>query len=228
MARIARVVVADYPHHVVQRGTNRNAILGDDEDRQFFMQLLVEWTQKAATDVWAYCLMDNHFHLVLVPKAREALGACLHGLTSRYAVWFNEKYDRCGRLWQNRYFSCPVDTDVHLWAVVAYVEANPVRAQIVSAADQWAWSSARAHLQGVDDQVLADPAWLAGARSAYTSFAKQARSLDAIRAATATGRPLGGMVFYQTIEDRTGRTLRVRRPGRPRTRDARTVRVPSF
>lgn len=74
--------------------------------------------------------MDNHFHLLLEPTDAEGLGKCLHGATFRYAQYFNGKYGRTGRLWGNRYFSCPIDKDAYLWAAVRYIERNPIRAKI--------------------------------------------------------------------------------------------------
>ena len=136
MPRIARVVVPGYPHHVTQRGTNKSTIFHDDEDRSYFFQCLNSWAEKTAVNIWAYCLMNNHFHLLLEPAKVQDLGRCLHGTTFRYAQQYNLKFARSGRLWQNRYFSCPVDRENYLWAVVRYMEKNPVRANIIRKADR--------------------------------------------------------------------------------------------
>ncbi len=98
--------------------------------------------------------MSNHLHLLLEPMDIEGLGRCLHGTTFRYAQYFNGKYNRTGRLWENRYFSTPVDKDAYLWAVVRYIEMNPVRAKMVRKAEDWKWSSARAHIAGNSDGTL--------------------------------------------------------------------------
>jgi putative transposase len=217
MPRIARVVVANYPHHITQRGTNRANIFHDDEDREYFLQNLNEFASKTGTKIWAYCLMDNHFHLLLEPDRNQSLGKCLHGATFRYAQYFNQKYDRSGRLWQNRYFSCPVDKEEYLWAVVRYIENNPVRAKIVDKAESWEWSSAKAHIMGEQKETLILHEWLNETeRPEYRSFIKDDGMNDEIRKATATGRPLGSMSFIEMLEKMTGRQLRPKKGGRPK------------
>jgi len=158
MPRIARVVVANYPHHITQRGINKAEIFIDDEDRGYFLQYLKDWSKRTDTKVWAYCLMGNHFHLLLGPAREDSLERCLHGTTFRYAQHFNLKYGRSGRLWQSRYFSCAVDKEEYLWVVARYIEKNPVRAKIVKKAEDWKWSSARAHIKGMRDDIL-DKIW---------------------------------------------------------------------
>lgn len=217
MVRMARVVVPGHLHHVVQRGSNQMPVFGDDEDREHFLGLLIHWTRKTNTRAWAYCLMDNHFHLLLVPEQPDSLSKCIHGSTCRYALDFNEKYGRSGRLWQNRYFSCPVDQEDYLWTVIRYIERNPVRAQIVARAEDWPWSSAAARPLGRQDQLLSRPGWVSAGASAFRVFVERLEA-DRIRRATATGRPLGGIGFYQMLEQRTGRNLTSRRVGRPKKR----------
>ena len=109
MPGIARDVAPNYPHHIARRGTNKTYIFLDDEDRRYFLQSLKDYADRTGTKIWAYCLMGNHFHLLLVPSEEQCLGKCLHG-----AQHFNKKYERTGRLWQNRYFSCIVDERKYL------------------------------------------------------------------------------------------------------------------
>jgi putative transposase len=220
MPRIARVVAPGYPHHITQRGTNRFTIFFDDEDRGFFFQCLNEWLKKTDVKAWAYCLMDNHFHLLLAPSDALTLGRCLHGTTFRYAQYFNLKYARTGRLWQNRYFSCPVDKGRYLWAVVRYIERNPVRAKMTYQVEDWKWSSARAHVSGVEDPYLNLFGWLsASERKEYRRFVRDEGSNEEIRKATSTGRPLGDVGFVEQLEELTGRCLKPRRRGRPYKRE---------
>jgi len=217
MPRIARVVVPGCPHHVTQRGTNRGVIFADDADRRKFLYCLTDWTSKTGTRVWAYCLMGNHFHLLVVPETESSLGRCMHGATSRYAQYFNERHERCGRLWQNRFFSCPVDPDRYLWVVAKYIEQNPVRAAIVRTAEEWPWSSAQSHLQCKGNSVLSAPSWLTeGERRDYRAFVSGSSEEEAVRRATATGRPLGTSDFYIRLEELLGRRLRRSKGGRPR------------
>ncbi len=217
MPRIARVVVPKYPHHITQRGTNRTAIFLDDEDRRFFLQKLNDFAAKTKTNIWAYCLMDNHFHLLLEPTEQESLMKCLHGATFRYAQYFNLKYTRSGRLWQNRYFSCLVDKDEYLWAVVRYIEKNPVRAKIVEKAEDWKWSSAGQHIMGTRSDSIILCKWLSKAESdKYNKFIESEESDEEIRKATMTGRPLGNSNFIEMLEAMLERSLKPRKGGRPK------------
>jgi putative transposase len=219
MPRIARVVALDYPHHVTQRGTNRSEIFLADRDRLFMLECLKTWSEKTSTEIWAYCLMDNHFHLLLVPRNEGGLGRCLHGVTFRYAQYFNERYERSGRLWQNRYFSCPIDKETYLWAVARYIENNPVRSGLVKTAEDWKWSSASAHVKGIYDRFLTYPDWLdEKERENYRIFLKEFSDESIIRKATATGRPIGTDEFAEMIGRRLNRMLKPKKGGRPRKR----------
>ncbi|MBU4321428.1 MAG: transposase [Thermodesulfovibrionales bacterium] len=216
MPRIARVIALDYPHHVTQRGTNRSEIFLDDKDRLFMLERLKSSAEKTLTEIWAYCLMDNHLHLLLVPRSKGGLGRCLHSATFRYAQYFNKKYERSGRLWQNRYFSCPVDKEVYLWAVVRYIENNPVRSGISKNAADWKWSSASAHVEGVYDRFLTYPDWLdESERENYSKFLKEYSDDGEVRKATTTGRPLGSEGFVETIAMKLNRMLKPKPGGRP-------------
>jgi putative transposase len=217
MSRIARVVAPGYPHHITQRGTNRTDIFLDDDDRTFFLSTLTQWAERKRTRIWAYCLMSNHLHLLLEPANVEGLGTCLHGTTFRYAQYFNGKYNRTGRLWENRYFSTPVDKDAYLWAVVRYIERNPVRAKMVRRAEDWKWSSARAHIAGNADGTLQLFDWLKNSeRSDYMKFLNDDGDDDHIRKATSTGRPCGSPTFIEALERQLGRLLKPNKCGRPR------------
>jgi len=142
---------------------------------------------------------------------------CLHGTTFRYAQYFNQKHNRSGRLWQNRYFSCPVDKDEYLWAVVRYIEKNPVRAKIVEKAEDWKWSSAGSHITGIrnDELILHD--WLSDPeKQDYRCFLESEGSDDEVRRATATGRPLGNAGFMDMLEAMLDRGLKPKKGGRPK------------
>lgn len=217
MPRIARVVVPNYPHHITQRGTNKSEIFLDDEDRSYFLQCLKEYAVKTDTKIWAYCLMGNHFHLLLVPETEQSLGKCLHGTTFRYAQYFNQKYGRSGRLWQNRYFSCVVDRREYLWLAARYIERNPIRAKFARNPEDWEWSSARAHINGEKDVVLSLRDWLDETeREEYRRFVKEEGREEEIRKATSTGRPLGDLRFTESLERKLGRPLKPKKAGRPK------------
>lgn len=217
MPRIARVVVPNYPHHVTQRGTNRTDIFIDDSDRKYFLQCLKEYANKTESRIWAFCLMNNHFHLLLVPGKAQNLGRCIHGITFRYAQYFNGKYKRTGRLWQNRYFSCIVDKSEYLWAVARYIERNPVRAKITKKAEEWKWSSARARLKGEKNFILSVDNWLDDTEiDTYRRFVNNEGMENEIRKATSTGRPLGCIKFIEHLEGVLERQLKPAKGGRPK------------
>ena len=130
MPRRARCVLPGVPYHVTQRGVDRQATFSLDEDRQTYLRLLRENLSEADVRVWAWCLMGNHVHLVLLPGREDSLSLLLRRVHGPYAQYYNTRWGRTGHLWQNRFFSCILGLE-HLWAALAYVERNPVRAGIV-------------------------------------------------------------------------------------------------
>jgi len=219
MPRIARVVGVGLPHHVTQRGNDRCQVFFDDDDRRFYLWTLAQYRQKYGVSIWAYCLMDNHVHFLVVPEREESLARCFAGTNLVYTQHFNKKRSRSGRLWQNRFFSCPVDTDEYLLPVLRYIETNPVRAGKANQAWDYGWSSARHHVLGTPDAVVTEPVGLIKDMGReYRRFLHQtdAQERERIRLATATGRPLGGESFRVGLESKLRRHLSPQRAGRPR------------
>ncbi len=220
MPRIARIIAPGYPHHMTQRGNNRSPVFFDDEDRQTYLRLLTGYARTHAMQIWAYCLMENHVHLLAVPETETALARGI-GLTNQvYTQYLNRKLSQSGRIWQNRFFSCVVENEQYLWAVARYIECNPLKAGIVERAEEYRWSSAKAHLSGEDDTVLGPSStWLdPSERSAYAEFVQAGNEeMDAqIRQATRTGRPFGSENFLDMLEFRLKQVLRPKKAGRPR------------
>lgn len=219
MPRIARIIAPGYPHHVTQRGNNRMTVFFDDEDRQTYLDILSVYAQKNSLQIWAYCLMDNHLHLLSVPENESSLAKGV-GLTNQvYTQYLNRKLSQSGRIWQNRFFSCIVENNQYLWAVARYVECNPVKAGLISNAEEYQWSSAKAHLVGANNPLLHEPAWLDPAeQKAYAAYVKNSDTETdiAIIKATKTGRPFGTETFIGEMEFSLNRSLRPKRPGRPR------------
>ena len=199
----------------------------DSDDRELFLGGLRRWTRQTETQVWAWCLMGNHFHLLLVPTTVDGLAKTLHGVTFGYAQHFNQKHGRCGRLWQNRYYSAPLDAQTHLWTVARYIERNPVRASIVLQAEDWRWSSARAHISGKDplgllelkqwQEILSPSEW-----KAFLSRNEESGKITALRSHTRRGRPLGNDAFLSKIEISLGKRLRPLPVGRPGKSSSKT------
>jgi len=220
MARLARVVAAGLPHHVTQRGNRGQQVFFGEEDYRTYRALLAEGCRNAGVAVWAYCLMPNHVHLILVPRKEDGLRAALGEAHRRYTRHVNLREGWRGYLWQGRFASFPMD-GAHLLACARYVELNPVRAGLARRPDDWPWSSARAHLRGRDDEC-AEVAPLLDLAPDWRGFLKgglEAAEHAAIRAAERTGRPLGSPRFVARLEKRLGRSLARRKPG-PKPRGA--------
>ena len=219
MPRIARVVAVGLPHHVTQRGNNRCDVFFDDDDRRFYLWTLAQSRRKYAVDIWGYCLMDNHMHALAVPHEPDSLARCFAGTNLIYTQHTNRKQGRSGRLWQNRFFSCPVDKDEYLWPVLRYIDRNPIRARLVSKAWDYRWSSARHHVTGEADALLNEPDWLLAElrERKYRSYLKNEPEelMSEIRRSAGTGRPLGNAAFLSALESRLSRVIGVKKRGRP-------------
>ena len=215
MTRLARLVVPGVAHHVTQRGNNRQRTFFEDSDYALYLDLLAESSARARTEVWAYCLMPNHVHIVLVPSDEDGLRRSFAELHRRYTGFVNARARRTGHLWQGRYGSVAMD-EAHLFHAVRYVSLNPVRAGLVARARQWPWSSVRAHLAGKDDHVVRVAPVLERVGN-FASFLAQRFDEDAayaaLRRAETIGRPVGDADWLQALEARTGRRLRPRKRG---------------
>jgi putative transposase len=189
MARLLRLVLPDIPHHVTQRGSRRQPTFFSDADYARYLALLRHWCRKAETAVWAWCLMPNHVHLILVPSRADGLAAALAPAQRRYSWEVNQREGWSGALWQGRYASFALD-EPHLYACLRYIELNPVRAGLVERPEDWPWSSARAHL-GLAPDPIAD---LAPARArvddwrAFLDAGLDPAAHAALRAAERSGR----------------------------------------
>ena len=212
MARLARVVLPGVWHHVTQRGNRRQTVFHGDGDRALYLELLGRQCLGAAVRITGYCLMGNHVHLILAPETGTGLARVLGRTHTDYARWLNVRRGETGHVWQNRYYSCPLD-EAHQWAALRYVELNPVRAGLAADAAQWPWSSAGAHLTGVDGSGLLDmaewrQAWTAARwQTALEDGIGDVEVVERIREATRTGRPAGGRDFVKDWEQRLGRRL---------------------
>jgi putative transposase len=219
MPRIARVCAAGYPHHITQRGNNKERAFFDDEDRRFYLDLLHRYKEKYEMKILAYCLMGNHVHVLVVPEKETSLARGIGGTNLLYTQYINRKYNRSGRLWQNRFFSSIVEEEPYLWAVMRYIEKNPVRANMVKRAEDYEWSSARAHILGIKDDLLSDENRFNEREiKSYREFlCEDDKEINgAIRRATSTGRPLGSEGFIKKLERILGRDIFPKKGGRPK------------
>jgi len=214
MARMARVVIPGIPHHITQRGNRRQAVFFCEKDYRIYLQLVSQFCALRNVEIWAYCLMPNHAHLVLIPNDETSLGLAVGEAHRRYTRYINFRENWKGYLWQGRFASFPMD-ETYLHSVVRYVELNPVKARLVDAPDHWRWSSARAHLLGKDDGIVSVAPMLRRILdwSTYLSGDADPESEDLIRLHGRTGRPLGSDSFIEQMEKICGRTLRPLKPG---------------
>src|SRR6266852_145530 len=209
MARLARVVIPGHPHHVTQRGNGRARTFFDDADYALYRNLLAENCRAAEVEVWAWCLMPNHVHLILVQSDPDGLRRALSRVHRTYAGIIQARRERSGHFWQGRFGAVAMD-EQHLAAALRYVSLNPVRARLVARAQDWRWSSTRAHLRGKDDGITA----LAPIRARFPRFADllasepEADLFGRLRAAESVGRPLGDDRFLARLERRTRRALK--------------------
>jgi putative transposase len=214
MARIGRVVIPGYPHHVTQRGNRRQRVFFSEMDYHYYIDLMAEFTEATQTEIWAYCLMPNYVHLVMVPQREDGLRAALGEVHRRYTRRINFRNGWRGRLWQERFHSFVMD-EQYLLATVRYVELNPVKARLCRQPGDWSWSSALAHMEGQDDRLVKVQPMIdrVGDWSAYLSH-DPVEEHEHIERRTRTGRPLGSVAFVEQLEAITGKSLSPKRPGR--------------
>ncbi len=219
MPRIARIIVRDVPHHFTQRGNNRQQVFFSDPDRRQYLAFLAEESAANHLELWAWCLMTNHVHLIATPRHETAAARAIGRTHFRYSQYLNRRRGRCGHLWQGRFYSTALD-EPHFWAAVAYIERNPLRAGLVRCPWRYPWSSAAAHARGAADDLLNLPQWrkLAGNLDwpAVLMRPQDDELLTALRAHSRTGRPLAGESFLARLEAKLGGRVRALPVGRPR------------
>ena len=221
MARLARLVIPGLPYHVTQRGNRRGTTFFEDDDFLAYRELLAEAARAAGTKVWAYCLMPNHVHLIVVPGDPDGLRATFANAHRRYARLINARHRWTGHLWQGRFGAVVMD-EAHLMHAARYVALNPVRARLTERAEDWPWSSARAHLAREDDELVEVAPLLerTGDFAAFLGSDEDQQATRALKMAETTGRPLGNAGWVAALEERSGRTLAAQKRGRkgPRNR----------
>ena len=217
MARISRIVIPGYPHHVIQRGVRSLDVFTTDEDRLAYLSFLAEAAVRFGLDILAWCLMTNHVHFVAIPLTETSLARGFGEAHRRYTRMKNFEQHVRGYLFQGRFSSSVLD-ERHLLAAVRYVELNPVRAGMVAQVWDYPWSSATFHTGHRESDPLVRDRTLSGLISDWKGFlaGENAGEVDRVRSATQTGRPAGDDDFVAVVENLTGRDLRKGKPGRPR------------
>ena len=226
MARLPRLTAPGLPHHLIQRGNNRQAIFVDEADCARYLDDLAGLAGAHGLAIHAYVLMPNHVHLLATPAGRDTLSRVMQALGRRYVRQFNDRHRRTGTLWEGRYRSTVVQTDRYLLACMRYIELNPVRAGLVDEPGAYRWSSHPHQLGLRVDPLVTEHAvyWALG----NTPFERQlayrrlfersveAEETEAIRSATHRGWALGESDFIDEVAGQTGRRAGPVRRGRPR------------
>lgn len=226
MPRRPRLHLADYPHHIVQRGHNRTACFLAEDDYQIYRHWLGEALTQTGAALHAYVLMTNHVHLLVTPKRAEDIPRLVMAIGRRYVQTINTTYRRTGTLWDSRYKSSLIQTDTYLLRCQRYIELNPVRAAMVRDPGEYPWSSYRANGLGASDPLLSPhPLYLqlgaspASRQAAYRDLFRtelDEAALSELRLAIQQSQPIGSERFLQQIEQMTGQRREARPRGRPR------------
>ena len=215
MARLSRLVLPGHPHHVTQRGNRKERVFFEEGDYLLYIDLLSESAKKADTEIWCYCLMPNHVHLVAVPSDKDGLRRTFADAHRRYTNYINTRLRTTGHLWQGRFGSVVMD-EAHLYHAVRYVSLNPVRAKLVEKAKDWRWSSVAAHLAAKDDGLVK----VAPVLERYGNFAAflgdgsyDEKEFKRLRQSETTGRLLGDDAWLDGLEAMTGMNLKAQKRG---------------
>ncbi len=196
MPRAARIVYPGVPHHITQRGNRRQSVFFSDDDKALYLRLLAKWAAKAGLTIWAYCLMDNHVHHVAVPERVSSLAEAIGQTHKAYTRIINEREVWRGFLWQGRFGSFPMD-EPYLYRAMRYDELNPVRAKIVQDPAEYRWSSARCHIMGLPDPLVAgNPLGMSGREwAAYLKEGLMESEISLFRAHIKKSTPIGSEDF---------------------------------
>jgi putative transposase len=209
MARIARLVIPGIPHHITQRGNRRQEVFFSDKDYEAYLELLAEHCQANAVEIWAYCLMPNHVHLIAIPETEGSLARGIGEAHRRYTRMINFREGWRGYLWQGRFASYPLDS-AHLLMAARYIEQNPVRARLRRLPWRYPWSSAAEHIVGKSKGLVSVEPLLEMVSDwkEFVSGGLEEEELEVIRRHSRTGRPLVEEKFIEHLESQLGRVLR--------------------
>ena len=224
MPRRARIYIAGFPYHIVQRGNNREACFIEPENYGYYLELWDQVSQRYGVAVHAYCLMTNHIHVLATPEKDASISTTMKVVGSRYAQYINKKYRRTGTLWEGRHRSSLIQSERYLLTCSRYIELNPVRAGMVRRPEEYRWSSYGVNGWGDAGWLTPHPEYLRLGSNreertyAYREIFKQQFSeedLHAIRRAAHYCQPVGDDRFREQIEANYGLTVGRMRRGRP-------------
>ncbi|MCB1197942.1 MAG: transposase [Deltaproteobacteria bacterium] len=208
MPRLPRIVIPGLPHHITQRGNRRQKTFFEEVDYKTYLESMSLACKRFDVKIWAYCLMSNHVHLIVVPSSSKSLAKAIGSGHESYTRYINFKKKWRGYLWQGRFGSYVMD-DKHLYNAARYVELNPLMARIVKKPEDYPWSSAKAHLQQADDPFV-DPKPLLDLYPNWQEYLQEGYEMALYRKMEnhlRTGRPFGSAKFLSQLEKQTGLDL---------------------
>ena len=232
MSRRARITLAGIPHHIIQRGNNRNPCFFSNEDYQTYLDWLEQYAEVCECKIHAYVLMTNHVHLLATPLAAGGLGQMMRRLGQRYVQYINRRYERTGGLWEGRFKSCITAEARYVLACYRYIELNPVRAAIANHPQDYRWSSYQVNAQGKASSLVSTSdiynelgANFHNRRQAYRNLFEnqlEAEVIDQIRSATKGNFAFGSERFCKDASKALGRRVIPAKLGRPKLKNCAT------
>ena len=214
--RTARASCGGVCYHAMNRGNAKATLFHDDHDYQHFEKLLRGACARIPMRLLAWCLMPNHFHVLLWPVNDGDLGRWMHWLLTSHVQHYRRKYGSVGRIWQGRFKAPPIQQDSHLITVMRYIERNPLRAGLVPRAEAWHWSSLRARLQSDGSLLCRPPIGLGPGWCELVNEPLSPLEIRDVRSSLQRERPYGDAAWARGTAERLGLSLSVRPRGRPR------------
>ena len=215
MARIKRIVIPNTPHHITQRGVRSMNIFFKDDDYIYYKNLLYKQCKEHNVKIISYCLMTNHVHLIAIPKHKESLAKAIGETHRLYTRKINFEQKVKGHLFQERFYSTPLDNE-HLLNAIKYVEQNPVKALMVKYPWDYKYTSCLKRLNLVkEDNLLCDYKVIDNIEN-YKEFLLEDNNIKFIKEKTRTGKPCGDNNFYDKIKLLTGIDYKNKKAGRPK------------
>jgi len=210
MSRVPRIVAAGFPHHIVQRGNRRQHTFFCEQDYFNYLEIMAERCGRYGVEIWAYCLMPNHVHLIAVPGTSSGLHKAIGEAHKKYTEKINHREGWRGHLWQGRFSSYVLD-EAYLLVAVRYIELNPIKGKIVDSPEKYPWSSASAHKAGRDDRLVKVQPILSRIDSwqDYIRVPVPQKALRDLKRHERTGRPLGSIGFILNLEQPLVRKITV-------------------
>ena len=215
MPRTARAAQGGYCYHVLNRGNARRTVFHKDADFDAFARILAEAEVRTPVRLLSWCLMPNHFHLAVWPRAGEDLSQFMMWLMTAHVRRYHQHYHSSGHVWQGRFKAFPIQDDWHLLTVLRYIERNPLRAGLVQRAEDWRWSSASLHRDG---QPILDlgPVRRPDDWRAFVNEPQTEAEVKRLRQCLQRGRPFGEPAWQQQTAQRLGLESSLRPRGRPK------------